>query len=49
VQKTRFTEQRKIGKNRIICKVECLFDHLYFREVGRCSGGLFSSEVQVGA
>ena len=49
VQKIIFIEQRKIGKTWFIYKVECLFSHLYSREVGRCSGGLLSSEVQVGA
>jgi hypothetical protein len=35
-KKTRFTEQRRGGKNRFICVVGCLFIYLYSRVVGRC-------------
>jgi hypothetical protein len=35
-KKTRFTEQRRSGKNRFICVVGCLIIYLYSRVVGRC-------------
>jgi hypothetical protein len=35
-KKTRFTEQRRSGKNRFIYVVVYLFIHSYSRVVGRC-------------
>jgi hypothetical protein len=35
-KKTRFTEQRRSGKNRFIGVVGCLIIHLYSRVIGRC-------------
>jgi hypothetical protein len=41
--------KERLVRNDLSVKIECVFNHLYFREVGRCSGGLLSSEVQVGS
>jgi hypothetical protein len=41
--------KERLVRTDLSVKLNVYLNHLFLREVGRCSGGLLSSEVQVGA